>query len=314
MLPWYSPEGLLRGVRNPELILGELRRINTELNRTLTGTPIEYFDVMDADWDNLLIFDACRYDLFANDCSLPGELRRIDTGAGDSPEFMDRHFDGEYHDTVYITSNPYAVDLDPGTFHAVVNLFEDCWDHEAETVPPEVITDAGLEATETYPNKRLILHYMQPHFPFIGQQARSMDTGNISGDVVGEEVTDENRPGIWSQLQRGQTGLSVAEVIAAYRENFRVVEAEGRRFWEGADGKSVVTSDHGNLVGERLKPLFLKTYGHTAGVRHDALNKIPWLEMPYSTRKTVVEEKPESISEVDGDIVEDRLEHLGYKT
>jgi hypothetical protein len=32
----------------------------------------------------------------------------------------------------------------------------------------EVVTEAALEAAEWYPNERLIVHYLQPHAPYIG--------------------------------------------------------------------------------------------------------------------------------------------------
>jgi hypothetical protein len=159
---------------------------------------------MTADWDNLLIFDACRSDLFEENHTLPGKLKRVSLGAGDSPEFMEKQFSGSYPDTVYVTGNPFAVELDAGTFHAVINLFESGWNEELETVLPDAVTDAGLEAAGEYPEKRLILHYMQPHFPFIGEQGRSLDTGNISGDTVDETLSDD-RPGIWTQLQKRKT-------------------------------------------------------------------------------------------------------------
>src|SRR6056297_529711 len=48
--------------------------------------------VMDEDWDNLIILDACRYDMFAEQVDLDGELEsRISLGST-SEEFLEQNF------------------------------------------------------------------------------------------------------------------------------------------------------------------------------------------------------------------------------
>jgi hypothetical protein len=134
---------------------------------------------MNEDWDNLLILDACRYDMFTDRIDLEGTLEsRISMGST-SEEFMERNFVGEqFHDTVYVNANPYIpkLGLDDDTFHAVVDCLDD-WDIELETVPPEPVARAARNAHERYSDKRLIIHFMQPHAPFIGEYGREMDNG-----------------------------------------------------------------------------------------------------------------------------------------
>jgi hypothetical protein len=46
-------------------------------------------------------------------------------------------------------------------------LFNEDWDDETGTVRAETRTNAALEAAERFPHKRLVVHYMQPHYPFV---------------------------------------------------------------------------------------------------------------------------------------------------
>lgn len=111
--------------------------------------------VMNEDWDNLILLDACRYDMFADRINLDGELQsRISLGST-SEEFLERNFgDGTFHDTVYINTNPYLprLGLDDGTFHAVIDLLEE-WDPESQTVHPETVVQAARDAHAEFPNR-----------------------------------------------------------------------------------------------------------------------------------------------------------------
>jgi hypothetical protein len=147
-------------------------------------------DVFTEDWDTLIILDACRYDSFADLNTLPGTLSKRESRGSTTDEFMDGNVkDREFLDTVYITATP-ALQNDKGsaTFHSTIPLWRDHWDQEINTVHPEPVTEAALDAAKEYPNKRLVVHYLQPHYPFIGP------TGREEFDYTGyEEPEVENR-------------------------------------------------------------------------------------------------------------------------
>ncbi|WP_254921996.1 hypothetical protein [Halorubrum sp. Eb13] len=267
---------------------------------------------MAEDWDNLLILDACRYDMFSNRIDIDGELEsRISLGST-SEEFMEKNFDEkQFHDTVYVNANPFIprLNLDDGTFHAVVNCLND-WDTELQTVRPEIVAERAREASEQYPNKRLIVHFMQPHAPFIGERGRKMIGG---GWTMDHDV--EKEPGVWDQLRDGRD-ISLNTVWEAYNENLDLVLEEVKPLLTDLDGKSVITADHGNLVGERLRPIpTRRKYGHPYGVHTEELVKVPWFIMDRSNRKEISADSPvksndESVSD---EKLEDRLEALGYR-
>ena len=303
----YASEGLLGTIKSA------CRYIPIEINNFVfslqhgTGTQ-----VMNEDWDNLLILDACRYDMFAERTKMEGSLEsRISLGSS-SEEFMERNFVGkEFHDTVYINANPFVpqLDLDDSTFHAVVDCLKK-WDEELETIRPETVAQAASDAHERYPNKRLIVHFMQPHAPFIGERGQEMIGG---GWTIDHDVDAE--PGIWNQLRDGQD-VPLETVWEAYNENLDVVLAEVESLVDELDGKSVITADHGNLVGERLGPIpTRRKYGHPYGVHTEELVKVPWFIMEGRPRRKISSEPPaqsnsDTIPETE---LEDRLEALGYR-
>lgn len=300
----YAEEGLVGTLESA------LRYLPVELNNVLfrlrhgSGTR-----VMDEDWDNLLILDACRYDMFTGHAGLEGKLEsRISLGSS-SEEFLQRNFGGDtFHDTVYVNANPYIpkLGMDDGTFHAVIDCLGD-WDEELETVRPESVAEATMAARERYPDKRIIAHFMQPHAPFIGEHGRSIEAGGWTMDRETDSVPD-----MWNQVREGD--VDEETFWTAYTENLDVALDVVEPLLDSLSGKSVVTSDHGNLVGERLSPIPTRPkYGHPYGVHVRELVEVPWLVVDAEERVSVSEEPPvdqETVSEAE---VEDRLAALGYK-
>lgn len=302
----YASEGLLRTGKSA------LRYAPIELNNLIFRFQYgEGTRVMSEDWDNLLILDACRYDMFADRIALDGRLEtRISLGSS-SEEFLEQNFDdGQFHDTVYVNANPYVprLGLDEGTFHAVIDCLSD-WDEELQTVTPETVAQAAAEAHETYPNKRLIVHFMQPHTPFIGDCGRRMAGG---GWTMDRDVDEE--PGIWNQLRNSSAGVELEMVWEAYTENLDIVLTEVADLLKTLDGKSVITADHGNFVGERLSPIpSRRKYGHPYGVYAKELVKVPWFAVEGETRREVRSESPVDQKSVSEETVDARLEALGYR-
>ena len=269
--------------------------------------------VADREWDTLLVLDGCRYDLFEAYHTFPGRLRRTRSLGSQSREFLERNFAGsEHHDTVYISANPFISVLDNDTFHAVVNLFDEHWDEEALTVRPESVVEATIGIHRKYPNKRLIVHFMQPHHPFLGELGKRFAAGAVTGRAVGAEKGIDGPPPIWNRLDAGDPTIDRRIVWDAYVENFKLVESHVKELLDALGGRSVVTSDHGNLFGERLWPIPIRRYGHPPGLRHPALVDVPWHEVPFETRRETVADPPQSKSDVAADVVEQRLADLGY--
>jgi hypothetical protein len=170
----------------------------------------EGIDVPAADWDNLLVLDACRWDTFLSANTVDGELSRVRSRGSATSEWLRENFYGrECHDIVYVTANPMhragdwvaPADTDSGddmvvlegVFHDVVELWHEP-DEQLRTTRPETVAEAALDMFERYPNKRLLVHFMQPHYPFIGEFAREHSIGQQQFDRVRHKATTGERP------------------------------------------------------------------------------------------------------------------------
>lgn len=285
------------------------------INRTRYRLAGNESRLMSEDWDALIILDGCRYDQFERLNTLPGELdSRISLGST-TKEFLGKNFVGETHwDTVYVTASPMyrTVDMDD-TFHEVVDVWRTDWDDDLQTVPPDAMAAAALDAAERFPDKRLLVHFMQPHYPFIGETGRGISHSGYERTrrlvETGEGSWDN--PKIWSLVWSGEVDEDTAR--RAYDENLELALPHVERLIDAFDGRTVVTSDHGNLLGEQIAPLDGPRYGHAHELYVDVLRKVPWLVVEGEARNRVQAEPPAESAAQPAAAVTERLADLGYR-
>jgi hypothetical protein len=310
----YSISSLKKAVTQPRKAIAEVNRL-WERGFDIRSSPAHNdrgVDVISADWDNLIILDACRYDTFRELASdLPGELTKVESRASATNQFLRANFSGkELYDTVYVTANPQLYRIENGiydiepinvSFHEQRDVWRDQWHEEHRTVMPEVVTEAALEAAAEYPNKRLIVHYLQPHAPYIGE--------------TGIEELPTEYLNFWSSFENGEFEVSLETARRAYRENLELVLPHVVDLLAEFEGKTVVTADHGELLGERDFPVPIRRFGHPSYTNMSALLEVPWLVHESGTRPDIVSERPEEIETgetLDSDVVKKRLQDLGY--
>jgi hypothetical protein len=270
-------------------------------------------DVMGEDWDTLVILDACRYDMFKRLSTLPGTLEPRYSKGSATDEFVEANFgDSKYEDVVYVTANPRVNLAFNGRFHEVINVWQDGWDDDLQTVPPETVADATTQALETYPNKRVISHFIQPHAPFIGEYAQGnlVYHSTLSGHRPDADDGDSASENVWTLLRRGEVDKDV--VKRAYDENLEIALPHVERIMDAEMGKTVVTSDHGNLMGERIAPFMKRFYGHPSRFGAPDLLRIPWLEHNNGSRREIFAEASKQKDAKLGDDVSEKLKDLGY--
>lgn len=270
--------------------------------------------ITDEEWDNLFILDACRYDQFDRLHTLSGDLEsRISLGST-TPEFLDRNFTDETcFDTVYVTASPMYRHVGLGdTFHDVFDVWESDWDDSMNTVRPEAVVEATRTAHEKYPNKRILMHFMQPHYPFLGETGRDISHSGFewSKRLVERGEASRDNPVIWNLVAAGE--LDEDTVRVAYDENLELLMPHVEELIDELDGRSVVTSDHGNLLGKRIAPLDGRRYGHEYGTYVDELRKVPWLVVAGDRRRRIEAEPPRTDRAEDSTVVTERLADLGY--
>jgi hypothetical protein len=297
----YEISDILEGLREPYKIVREL---NLLYHRRLRSHNYNFdgVDIFSEDWDNLVILDACRYDMFEQLWESSGTLEyRISMGSS-SNEFVRGNFRGrELLDTVCVTANGWYFNINDFQVHAMIPLIgEEYRDDETGAVLPETVTKHARRAAEKYPQKRLVIHYMQPHTPYIGPTGRQYFDGfRIRSDI--NRYTDSSNE------------FDIARLRTAYRENLEIVLEEVYSLIEILEGKTVVSADHGEMLGERHFPFPMRDYMHPHGIDNEVLVKVPWLIHSHSNRRSIVSEPPQETSDsVDKTAVEEHLQELGY--
>jgi hypothetical protein len=154
----------------------------------------------------------------------------------------------------------------------------------------------------------LIVHFMQPHYPFV-RHDRAFTSWHPER-IAGGRARNDGSEDPWQALARGTADPAV--IRAAYADNLALVLDHALALAADLDGRTVLTSDHGNLLGERAWPLPLRLYGHPEGLRLPALVRVPWATID-SARRTVTDEGVHSATEAEQEEVDQRLRALGYR-
>lgn len=254
--------------------------------------------------------------MFESASQLDGILSsRISRGSS-TVEWLQKNFDGvELQDTVYVTANPQLErnrDRWDIKLHKTINVWlENGWDEETGTVRAETMTKTALETAEQFPHKRLVIHYMQPHYPFVPANT-DFDKDHLRHvNGAGGHPMHEN---VWNQKFKGNLDVSTDELWSMYVDNLEYVLEHVAELLDSLSGKTVVTADHGNYVGERASPIPIREYGHPRGLYDDPVIRVPWFVSENGDRRQITASSNEDDSEdVEMNLLAERLRHLGYR-
>jgi hypothetical protein len=163
-------------------------------------------------------------------------------------------------------------------------------DHGADlgTTPlPKEVTDAAIHEHRRIEPERMIIHYMQPHKPYV-QEEQNGEIPDMHLNPL-DSIEADN--------------VSQKEVYAAYLQNLREVLNSVDRLLKNIDGGRVaITADHGELFGE------WNAYAHPAAFPHPAVRKVPWIITGASNTAMETVDPPEQVEAS----LEERLTDLGY--
>lgn len=279
-------------------------------------------NVYDRQWDALVVLDACRTDALRAVVGEYPQLRSrvvdaitsVGTGtvAWTAKTFTDTYRD-QIAETAYLSANVYTRSVlsedmrppsdpapicfprwrtvDANAFDYVEYAFESGWSDRLNVTPPKYVTDRAVDIGRTRQPDRLIVHYTQPHIPYIGA---AMTEGR-------EPSPFERDP--WPHILRGSRTWDDAK--ERYLDNLRTVLDSVMTFTTNFEGTVVITADHGELFGE------FGAYAHPEGFPHPNLIRVPWLEM-YATDTATYTPSAEEREPVDID-TSAQLAALGYK-
>jgi len=277
---------------------------------------------LESEWDYCLVLDACRYDVFAEvyDEYLDGTLEKRESIGSSTPEWAYRTFT-EDHDIAYFSGNPFINSLGiplnelkwgascdyewTATEHIsdIIDVWKEGWDDDLGTVPPESLAESLEEHSDIDERTdRTVLHYMQPHAPYLsrgkGRKLKQIQKGirnqedaeEVANDGTLSSLSDKLRPkveekldgselaqkaGLWLELdptdvlKNGTRGAA----LALYEENLRIALEEVAEVVDELDGDVVVTADHGEAFGEE------GVWEHHIETYIPPLMEVPWLEV-----------------------------------
>jgi hypothetical protein len=271
-------------------------------------------DVIDQDYDNLIILDACRYDIFNNTNHIQGNLTEVTSLASHSEEFIQKCFyQKDLSDTIYISANPFAEQIESDTFYKIIKSYdedytEDCQYELHQSRHPGTLCNIARRVYDQHKNKRIVIHFMQPHSPYFGDQAEKLRRKIEQETNKGEDYWIG---GLMIAAREGY--ISREELVNLYTENLKFVLKYVERILDELDGKSIVTSDHGEMLGNPSGLFLPKKYQHKREYYVPELRKVPFLEINSTTRRDIISEEPMSVQESNRDVVDEQLKALGYR-
>lgn len=279
------------------------------------------------DWNVLVILDACRVDLMREVAPEYDRLasREVDAVWSQGSTSIDwinstfNHSDQDLSNVAYISANPFAdndsehnrsADLgDSDLAHFEPAYYYD-W-HEIggiETVPPEWLTNRAIRSWRRRRElgfNRMVIHYMQPHEPYITRPEWSW-TDDVGSGFLKNLLSDEYEAGAspWD-VAMADEDTALEELVSAYRDNLRwVLNDVTARLLQNIDADVVISADHGNGLGE------YGVWQHPPGTFSPHVRKVPWLEVCATDHGTVEPRSRNGGTQTD---IEDRLGALGYR-
>lgn len=225
-------------------------------------------------WDNLIILDACRFDTFINVWGLSVPVLAVLSPASWTLEWLDRVFGNVFVNAVVFSSTPYinsiyeinlyGIHWNPREhFRKIIDLWLTAWDNKLGTVPPGKVylsVNAYLVLTKRSgkDNVKKIIWFLQPHYPYLSELIT-----NIISKYIEETTFKDFISGKLDRLLRHIT-LSIAKidinsVKKAYEENLSLVLNYVYKLVNKLDGTIIVTSDHGELLGECIWSQIIST-------------------------------------------------------
>ena len=297
-----------------EVLKDEVWKTGVRVKRPLTtlreGVRDLVFDavgmeVYDAEWDLLVVLDAFRADALRSvqdEYEFLGDMDTAFSKGSSSREWISTNFHERHRNwtkrTAYVTGNPFSNDyLDKNHFNILDEVWRYHWDDEVGTIPPDVMTKRAILVGRNGDHDRMIVHYMQPHFP------------SIPHPEIGSAVDPETNvwlDSVWDRLESDD--ISYERVWEAYLDNLRHVLDSVSVLLKNVEAETaILTADHGDGFGEE------GIYGHPRLRTHRVLREVPWVMTDATDEETLLPEETDHDNIANEEDIEKRLADLGYR-
>lgn len=260
----------------------------------------------DKDWDILIIIDACRFDLFQEFAPQHEmydkfeSIQSIYSHASSSKEWLTKTFvegpQDQIKNTSLISANGFTNEIGQVNFDELEEVWRYGIHPEYHIVPPKPVTDAAVKCYRNTTSDRYVIHYNQPHAPFL-HCAGKYDSAK---DELGATQN------VWDGLEEGQ--YDNTEVWEDYGKNLLLVLDHVNTLIEDFSGKIVVSADHGNCLGE------YGIYGHPSHCPVPSVREVPWAITEGNGRGEyeLGDSDLEDLEKSDDEEIKEHLSHLGY--
>jgi len=258
---------------------------------------IKHSYLLREDWDILIILDACRYDTFKkilpNICKM-GKLYRGDSEASSTSKWLKLHWEynngGFNIDMIYVSGNPFVnskgINIEGQKkfdgrhyFGDIIDAWDFAFNRKTGRIEPDIVNTTAIGAYYSNPNCRFIVHFMQPHSPYIFDRKKP-EPMTILRKLLPKKVISMMRDMLPEKVKQTNVHLtehnyrriySEDEIKTAYEKNLKSVEGYVLELIQQyGDKKIVITSDHAEYLGEDGK------YGH-GGERTELITTVPIL-------------------------------------
>jgi len=249
--------------------------------------------IVEEDWELLIILDACRYDaleLALEESSLEGELSKKESLGTATEDWRLSNFTNpeECEDIVYISGNPqmskYKFDRDIGEvpFKHLVEVWKTDWNRKLRCVRPEPVTERAVETiNEVTRDYRFIVHYLQPHSPYLKEDRTHIGRGLVWSYL--ESLQEEKIPAEEVKALGGTVFNYVGKafprekIVSGYLSNLNLVLNEVENLLEETEIENIVlTADHSEMLGKAEEGY---RFGHEEDSDCEKLREIPWLRI-----------------------------------
>lgn len=231
--------------------------------------------IREGNWSNLIILDACRYDYFEREYPrfLEGVLEKVLSPASCTIDWLKLTWNG-YYDLTYVSGFPSVNSKGiprmnykaKDHFREIIDTWDFGWDEDLGTIPPWNINKAVLNKTD---RTNLIIHYMQPHQPYIGKTKVTVPIGKPNPTPAASGFVRTSSK-IRDMLKKDET----ITLEMAYKDNLILVLEWVSKLIPCLKGKTTITADHGESL-VRGGPI------HNCGDNSPTLRNVPWFEVKH---------------------------------
>lgn len=267
-------------------------------------------ELLEADKFLLIIFDSCRFDAFEETYNhhYEGILRKASTTNTYTKQYQQTTWPDQY-DLTYVAGGPVISDRTfersdltyrPSEhFDTIVPAWDRGYKKELGVTPPEAVTEVAQETDAD----RMVVHYFQPHAPYIGEKRLRESHDLSSGDTSKIETRVESLEQIYEKIEGGK--IDDEDLKAAYYSNLDRVMRAAKSLIAEVDRPTVITSDHGELLGEDGR------YLH-GGRPHQVLCTLPWLKVSETVGEMTTPSVDKRMDDGPSKSIEEQLQDLGY--